>query len=82
MSPTVLKIKGYRFFFFSNDSDEPPHVHVEFGGRYAKFWLNPVLLTRSRDFNSSELTYLRKLVENNKTLLLEKWHEYFNINQG
>jgi hypothetical protein len=81
MSPTVLKIKGYRFFFFSNDSNEPPHVHIEFGGRYAKFWLNPILLSKSRDFNSSELTNLRKLIEHNRKFLLEKWDEYFDGNK-
>ena len=26
---TVSTIGAYRFFFYSGDSDEPPHVHVE-----------------------------------------------------
>jgi len=29
--PTVLRIRGYRFFFFSDESREPAHVHVESG---------------------------------------------------
>lgn len=26
--PTVAKIGPYRFFFFANENDEPPHIHV------------------------------------------------------
>jgi len=42
--PTILKIKGYRFFFFSREGKEPSHIHVENAERYAKFWLNPIQL--------------------------------------
>ena len=45
--PTVLKIKAYRFFFFSLEGDEPPHVHVEQDEKTAKFWLRPVNLASS-----------------------------------
>jgi hypothetical protein len=42
--PTVLRIGRYRFFFFSNESNEPPHIHVKASGDEAKFWLEPVQL--------------------------------------
>ncbi len=42
--PTVLRKKGYRFFFFSSDRREPPHLHVEKGEGNAKFWLDPIVL--------------------------------------
>jgi Domain of unknown function (DUF4160) len=32
--PTILRINGYRFFFYSNENDEPAHVHVEKGRRW------------------------------------------------
>ena len=31
--PTVLNIKGYRFFFFSLEGNEPPHIHIEYGDK-------------------------------------------------
>lgn len=37
--PTVLRVAGYRFFFFSNERQEPAHIHVERGECHAKFWL-------------------------------------------
>ena len=26
--PSVLRVSGFRFFFFSNEGNEPPHIHV------------------------------------------------------
>ncbi len=39
--PTVLRDAGYRFYFYSRENDEPPHIHVEHGDKLAKFWLDP-----------------------------------------
>ena len=42
--PTILRIHGYRFFFFSNEGKGKPHIHVESGDNYGKYWLKPVIL--------------------------------------
>ena len=76
--PTVLKIKGFRFFFFSLEGNEPPHIHIEHGDKVAKFWLNPVNLASSNGFRSHELSKVRLIVVEHKELFLEKWHEYFS----
>lgn len=75
--PTILRIRGYRFFFFSNERSEPSHIHVEQAERYAKFWVEPISLAGNVGFRSSELTELRALVEAHQTLFLEKWNEFF-----
>jgi hypothetical protein len=75
--PTILRIDGYRFFFFSNEGFEPPHAHVESAERYAKFWLRPVRLAHSKGFSASELNSLSSLVQANESFFLEKWNEYF-----
>jgi hypothetical protein len=75
--PTVLRIHGHRFFFFSNEGNEPSHIHVETAEKYAKFWLNPVALAKSIGYNSKELGQLRELVEEHQNLFKEKWYEYF-----
>ncbi len=48
--PTVLLLRGFRFFFFSGEGSEPSHIHVEHGDQVAKFWLNPVQLASSEGF--------------------------------
>jgi hypothetical protein len=42
--PTVLREGPYRFFFYSHEPNEPPHVHVDRDDDSAKFWLEPVAL--------------------------------------
>jgi hypothetical protein len=76
--PTVLKIKGYRFFFFSLEGNEPPHIHVEHGDNIAKFWLHsPINLASSYGFRSHELAKIRQIISEHTVLFLEKWHEFF-----
>ncbi|OGO03623.1 MAG: hypothetical protein A2Y72_03935 [Chloroflexi bacterium RBG_13_53_26] len=76
--PTVLRVGGHRFFFFSNEGYERPHIHVETAENYAKFWLRPVALAKSVGYNARELRELRQLAETNKHLFLRKWDEYFS----
>ena len=57
--PTVLRIGPYRFYFFSNEGDEPPHVHVDRDAATAKVWLDPVELSRSRGFRPKEIGHNR-----------------------
>ena len=75
--PTVLRVDGFRFFFFSNEGDEPPHIHVESAGKHAKFWLEPVALVSSHGYASRDLRRLSSLVDENSALFMEKWNEYF-----
>jgi len=75
--PTILRKKGYRFFFWSREGNEPPHIHVEQAERYAKFWLRPIQLARSEGFRSSELAEIHTLIEENQALFEENWNDYF-----
>ena len=53
--PTILRIGSLRFYFYSEERREPPHVHLERGAAVAKYWLNPVSLASSRGFRIHEL---------------------------
>jgi hypothetical protein len=76
--PTILKIDGYRFFFFSLEGNEPPHIHVEHGSKVAKYWLNPINLADSTGFRSHELTKIRAIVIEHRIVFLERWNDYFS----
>ena len=75
--PTVLRIDGHRFFFFSNEGDEPPHIHIEKAENHAKFWLTPVAPAKSVGYHAAELTRLENLAEEHRLFFEGKWHEYF-----
>lgn len=76
--PTVLRVGRYRFFFFSNERQEPPHIHVKAAEDEAKFWLEPVQLAANYGFNGRELNEVRRLVEQHGDELLEAWNEHFS----
>jgi len=75
----VLRIGPYRFFFYSMEGREPPHIHVERDENVAKYWLEPVGLVSSQGFRSHELTRVRIHVSEHRELFLEAWHVHFDI---
>jgi len=79
MPKAIDDIDGYKFSFFSNEGNEPPHVHVKKGGGSAKFWLHPsVDLVEYYEFKFQEIKKAWKLVEENQEQILNYWNEYFN----
>lgn len=77
--PTILRVRGYRFFFYINDH-QPPHIHVEKDRGTAKFSLENAELVRSKRFNASELNEIRNIVLENIKLFKTKWDERFTDN--
>ena len=77
--PSVHREGAYWFFFYSADRNEPVHVHVERDTNRAKLWLDPVRLARSGGSAAAELRDVERLVVANRSLLVERWNEYFSI---
>ncbi|MGE5679813.1 MAG: DUF4160 domain-containing protein [Bacillota bacterium] len=75
--PTVLRVDGFRFYFYSHETTEPPHIHVDKDGNSAKFWLDPVSLARDIGFNAKELRVIQDIIQDNQSFMLEKWNGYF-----
>jgi len=74
--PTIFKIDGYRFFFFS-DEHTPEHIHIEKADAYARIEIESLKVTDSYNMNSKELKKLLNLVQKNKLKLQGAWDEYF-----
>ena len=73
--PTVLRVGRYRFFFFSNENNEPSHIHVKTESDQAKFWLDPINLASNYGFRAHELNEIEKIIQDHKDELLEAWNE-------
>lgn len=76
--PTVLRWNGYRFYFFSNEGFEPPHIHVDKSGNTVKFWLENIVLARNVGFSAKELRTIEDKVREEREHFLEAWNEYFD----
>ena len=75
--PALLRVEGFRFSFFANERQEPPHVHVRKGDGNAKLWLQPVRVAYSYGFSPPELRRIRELTFEHQVAFLQRWHEYF-----
>jgi hypothetical protein len=75
--PGVLRTGPYRVYYFSNEGQEPPHVHVDRDDATAKFWIQPVQLAYNIGFNAHELRRIERIVSEHATGLMEAWREYF-----
>ena len=76
--PTILKVNGYRFFFYSNDRNEPMHVHVEGHGGEAKFWIPLCALAWSYNLNQRQLKKVYDIIKQCAQKLEEAWDEHFS----
>jgi len=76
--PVVFRIRGYRFFFFSNEGNEPKHIHVEKADGSAKLWLIPaVKYEYSYGFTGKEQNEILKITEDRIETIKTAWNEYF-----
>lgn len=75
--PTVMRIGAFRFYFFSHEPNQPPHVHVDRDEATMKVWLNSLEIAKSRGFRAHELSGIVATVADNQAKLLEAWHDYF-----
>ena len=75
--PTVLRVKGYQFYFYAEEGNEPVHIRVAKAGCDAKFWMSPVRLSVNHGFRPPDLREIAGIIEEHETLMLEKWNEFF-----
>jgi hypothetical protein len=74
--PTVLRIRGFRFHFYSDEGSEPPHIHVRCSDGECKFWLDPIGLARNRGIPPKLLREIETLVYERQVFLISKFHEH------
>ena len=73
--PTVFIQKGYRFFFYTADLDEPIHVHVEKSGKNAKFWVHSIGMAMNGGFREHELNEIKRIINRHANEIIARWHE-------
>ena len=75
--PTIHRQSGFRFYFFTHEPNEPPHVHIDKGSATIKVWLDTPEVAKTRGFRAHEITGIIAMVSEHQQMLREAWHEYF-----
>jgi hypothetical protein len=77
MSPTVLRYKNYRLFFFSKE-ELRMHIHISSPDGEAKFWIEPVIaLADYTGFSDRQIRELAKVVEEHAKEIEKSWKKHF-----
>ena len=77
VSPTVLRVSGYRFYFFSREEPRA-HVHVQHADGQAKFWLEPeVALAQNYELSDRQISTALRLVRKHQSEIRAAWEKHF-----
>ena len=81
-----MKVFGYKIYFWSNENNEPIHVHVSKGNpsiNSTKIWLTKaggcVVANNKSNIANNDLNKLLRIVAKHYFLIIAKWKEYYNI---
>jgi Domain of unknown function (DUF4160) len=79
--PTILFLLGWRLFFYSNEGNEPIHIHAEKGDIECKFWIKvdefEIEEAFSYNMNPSSRKEIRKIIYEHFDYIVEQWIQYF-----
>ncbi|MEW5925869.1 MAG: DUF4160 domain-containing protein [Gemmatimonadota bacterium] len=77
MSPTILRVGSYRFFFFSRE-EARAHVHVDTPDGEAKFWIEPeVALARNHKLPDRDVATIEELIRKHEREIRDAWNRHF-----
>ena len=84
--PSIFKIGSYLVYFWSNENNEPIHVHVAKGNpvlNATKIWLTAnggcILANNNSQIPAHELTNIMKIISDQFFLICIKWKEHFKV---
>jgi hypothetical protein len=77
VSPTVLRVRGFRFYFFSREEPRA-HVHVQHADGEAKFWIEPAAeLHANYGLKPKQIAEAEKLVKEHLNEIRSAWAKHF-----
>jgi len=75
--PTVLVVRGWRLFFYSDEGTEPIHIHARKAEMECKYWLRPDSYEIDEEFAfrmaPQARREIREIIFKNFDLLIEAW---------
>jgi uncharacterized protein (UPF0128 family) len=75
--PTVLRVDGFRFFFFS-DEHLPLHIHVEKGDGYMRVELETLEITKRHKLSKNDERKIIAIIQEHRLEFIGAWNEHFN----
>lgn len=78
--PTILFVMGWRFFFYSNEKNEPIHIHCQKAEKECKYWLdiNKFALEEaySYNMNNKDKRDVKKIIFEYFEFIEQEWNRF------
>ena len=74
--PTILRHSGFRFFFYSKEGNEPPHIHVIGHGGEMKIWLDNLSIAKVYALSPKHQNRVIQITEENIESFKKAWVDY------
>ena len=86
--PSLFTVSGYKIYFWSNENDEPIHVHVSKGQpspNSTKIWLTReggcILASNASRIPQSELNKLMEFISAQFFFICAEWKNFFVVDE-
>lgn len=84
--PTILMISGWWFFFYSNERNEPIHVHCKKGNAEGKYWLRvdtfEAVEAHSYNMRTSDKRTVRRILFEHFDYIVAEWNRLQEMKNG
>jgi len=84
--PSLFRIGGYVVFFWSNENNEPIHVHVGRGKPSpgaTKIWITSkggcIIANNNGNISENELLKLLDIIAAQHFIICHEWRKHFNV---
>ena len=76
--PTILLVMGWRFFFYSNEKNEPIHIHCRKAEKECKYWLDTQNFDLQESFsysmNNKDKREVKKIIFEYFEFIEQEWN--------
>lgn len=85
MPKSLLDFMGYAFYFWSNEGNEPIHIHVSKGKQSensTKFWIKRdsiEMVNNNSNIPKNDLKKIQKYICANRDTIIARWYQYFGM---
>ncbi len=70
---TLLKVDGFKFYFWTQENFEPAHFHVSKGAASAKWFLDPLKEAWTKGMSQEDKARIAQLAQANGAIWLAEW---------
>jgi uncharacterized membrane protein len=84
--PTLIYLKGWRFFLCTEESDEPIHIYVQKGESECKYWLDTDVYEIREDYihemSSQDIRVVKKIILQNFDEIVDECQKFRSQHNG